>query len=367
MGCTQEPVPAPIATTPSVSSKEFIEATQPIAELIKNPDDPQDEKINEALFGVVQAFEEISKNPKLMKWVLEEIKAQNGEMNLVDLAAKNRHFSLTLEKGLEKVYQKNNLSKSGDSFLESTHKSMKYGKVNYGPNAYIPNAEIADFNQEPVISVGTDIENITGLDDLDELADYDDDYIPGRIYHTNGTYQEVIVGEQTAMTTTQPIVVISPSNQDLTPVPVDAPQKANTNPLVTGYQINFPYDKSRRSEYRIVSIPLYFGGGHGANSSNGIGYNISKVHKNDIGKIFNNVNFTIPVNNINIAAGAWIVTFEYDWWASKKYITVNGGPFSRTLACKMKYSDNWYQVMYTTVGTTQTSTSKGFITIRWVN
>ncbi len=348
-----------------IASTQFVKIDFPIENLIKNKLDPEDELINSRLYILMEAFEEIIKKNNVRNFTLEELKANNGELSIQKLAQKSNDFKTTLEIAIDQVIKHKNISDlSSKDFIRKNEEILKNGNVFYETGIYIPNLETADFSLAPIVAIGTDIDydNIQGWDYMNELEGYDDDFIPARIYDEQGGYQNLIIGEEGVLNTTRPVLIMNVFNEDITIIPFT--QETNKNQMtVNAYQIDHRYDVSRKSEYRITTRTSSL---TTTQVGNGTGFNIAKVHKNDIGKPFYNVNYNVFYSPfIQNPVGAWFVTFEYDWWASKKFVAVNVGQESQIFECRMKNLTDWYQTGYITRNSNNTFTSKGFINIIW--
>ncbi len=102
----------------------------------------------------------------------------------------------------------------------------------------------------------------------------------------------------------------------------------------------------------------------GGRQESGYRTEIKEINKSDIGKTFTN-DFNIwQISSISDLNGVYIVTFEYDWWASKKTIFWN--TYTVCKCARMKFEHEWYQKFYFSVtsGITVTNNSKGHIKIK---
>jgi hypothetical protein len=124
-------------------------------------------------------------------------------------------------------------------------------------------------------------------------------------------------------------------------------------PYITQYKIMHIYDNSSKAEYYQSVRHILDNGGQTSDSDR----KITKIKSSDIGVLFTGKKEAI-IPYFGQYAGDYVVTFEYDWYTSKKPVQVPGGPTPGIYVdCRMKYSNEWYQRFYVNHGTQATITS----------
>lgn len=196
------------------------------------------------------------------------------------------------------------------------------------------------------------------------MEDYED-YIVAWYSDGNGNFQEILINEETAMSTTHPIFIIdnaesfTETNKYSSNLKGQASTTGTIRQVIDQYKINYRYDKSRRSEYSYEIVYRYNGGGY---SYGGYRTEIREIHKRDIGKMFYNDFDIWQIQHIENLSGINLVTFEYDWWASKKSVY---SPGSIIVQCRMKYNNEYYQSFHIPINQSiTTSSSKGYIKVK---
>ena len=128
------------------------------------------------------------------------------------------------------------------------------------------------------------------------------------------------------------------------------------------YKISERYDKSNRSEYSYELLYIYNNGGmqYGGDRTE-----IKEIHKSDINKLFTGDFEIWQLNYLSNVQWLGMVTFEYDWYASKKPVSLL--PYvNANIECRMKFYDEWYQILVFELieGTIVEKISKGSIKIK---
>jgi len=249
--------------------------------------------------------------------------------------------------------------------LEGISNEMTLGNISYEPIINISNFSTLNKSYLPIIALGYDLE----LED-DSISDI----IPGW-YYSGTTKIEIGIDEIKGTTSTIPILVVtihtkdSPLNMLMENITNDteesnfALKNSNTSyPFISQYRINYRYDNNNRSEYSYKNTYIYTSGGIQGGGNHKL---IKRIKKQDVNnKTFNDNYFMIHPSN---TAGFWNVTFEYDWYASKKPIGVYSSIYGwQFIECKMTYSDDWYQKFFFLLNQSgsQTESTKGHITVQ---
>lgn len=240
---------------------------------------------------------------------------------------------------------------------------FSYGNTNneveqYFPAIFVLNINSADFNKQPVICAGFEINTeLPGMDTFE-------DYILAWYFDENDHLNEIIINEESAINTSNPVfIVIADIESENKGLLINSDPHFNKSGNITvkkiidEYQINYRYDKSKRSEY---SYEIAYNYQNGTTQYGGYRTEIAEIHKNNIGQIHTN-NFEIwQINHLSNLYSVAIVTFEYDWYASKKSVMCG----SLVLECRMSKANEFYQrfsVLMTSNITT--NNDKGYIKV----
>ncbi|MDH5603933.1 MAG: hypothetical protein OEY51_08335, partial [Cyclobacteriaceae bacterium] len=257
---------------------------------------------------------------------------------------------------------------------------LNYGDDEYYPVLYVPNIESADLTLEPIIALGADI-------DVENEEDYDGgDIIFGYFYNENDEYVEVFLDETMAFKETRPIIVVTYNNQEVVTKPKDEKVVSNGRSEITWYygpmfklveySISQRYDGTNNSEYSVIVIPRSptLTPGVYANYPNER-QKVREIHKSDVGSpgttFIHNYSMT-PVSLYANMDRYFLVTFEYDWFASEKTISWSSASTPDSVVnsyaykgAKMSNEDEWYQITHFDPNSSFTHTiySKGHLKI----
>ena len=251
--------------------------------------------------------------------------------------------------------------KAGSTNLSINDSLYSYRNANYNTNIYIPNLETSNPNLSPIIAIGSDIEDGESPDQ-----------IIGWYYNESGEKELVYLSEKTAMENIRPIFIVNSilSGQELYPQSnysksgdlKKASNLASINATIDEYKISYRYETSKKSEY---SYELGYIFSSGAFQLSGNRTEIREIHKDDINKLFTS-DFSIwQLNHLTDVKSLCVVTFEYDWYASEKPVSLE--PFTNEfIGCRMKYYDEWYQVLCfeLNVDTTVEQSTKGLLKVK---
>ncbi len=214
------------------------------------------------------------------------------------------------------------------------------------------NIENADYTKQPIFSSGTYVNN--------QLAgqEHYEDYIVAWFADSEGNFSEILLNEETTLTTTHPIFIIDNAEVEITHRPksrVKVEQPKQLENMATSwyssneYQINHRYENSTHSEFCITSAQIDEKGltyliFRDFNGNDTEWRTLADVHKNDINKLLYRWfsfcrNDVLPFNQNFIF---WN-TYERDWAKSPKnlgYATKNGATIY--LYGRRQYTSEWY-------------------------
>ena len=113
---------------------------------------------------------------------------------------------------------------------------------------------------------------------------------------------------------------------------------------IISYKIDDRYDNSIYSEYSYT-IGFIFSNGYRPEGVH-IRTPIDRIHKNDMGRLFTSNIRLSQLDTKSDLSVFFLITFEYDWYASKKTIPVPSSPVPVALGCRTKFSSQYYQRIY---------------------
>jgi len=348
-----------------------------IKEITQNNNDIQDKKINETLLTFGSNIRGLFNNTL--------------PIELISLSKKRVDHMINADEFL-KIMKKNNSDKSIEYDLikdikkynmDYTHNGVT---TQYTPAIQFLNSEIADISKNPIIAFPIEVNS-----DLAIFKKHEN-YIVGWVLNDDNTYCEIILGEKEANKTTHPVLIINNvlKDESFNDIEREKPSNLekglgfNIRPLppldfiVDQYKINYRYENSGRSEYSYDYLLLY-GGTAGTSiwpsptdrkeikeiSASEIGINfyddklIPEAHLTGPGLYAN----TYKYSNL---LGVYIVTFEYDWYATKHPVTWSDGTAVANGVCaKRKYTHETYQKIYVPKNFNPISSNeKGYIKVK---
>lgn len=346
-----------------------------LSDHLMNSEDLSDEEMNQKLLNIALASRPLFTDNAYNQLLIEEAKKHNNNSVSIqqvvrslesEMAAKD----LSVLRSLEEVLENNQLTYQPQSGKDDESLQI------YDPAFFVVNAETADYSKLPILATGFSIN-----DELPGMEGYED-YIIAWYVLSDGSFQEILISEETAMTTSNPIFIVDNASFKTPEAPtgkVNVPSDENPfdqeragktfadescqEKVIDKYKILYRYDNSSRSEY---SYKLVYWLSNTSYQYGGYRKEIDEIHKNDIGDMFYN-DFEIwevgymTCNNSSLE-GVGIATFEYDWFASNKSVWTPGGIY---LSCKMKYLNDYYQRFYIDLDDSTTSSSaKGYIKVK---
>jgi hypothetical protein len=350
----------------------FLKPGEDLHQLLMKNANPKGQNILESLYLLGESFREIKKNKQLNKIILDQAKkSSNKQVRLSFLMAADPRFKNIIETTLLKESSNGRIAagkqiKTVNDILEN----LSYDTTQYEAEIYIPNLDVANPNLSPIIAIAEEVDNQTLT-----IAGLKGDVIAG--WDEND--KEILIDEETGMNALNPIYIINngvgaqgDTQQSATG---DGNQKSarvdQTNFVIASipiimYRINAHYegDSGNKNEYSYV-YRRYGTDGY-------IGSQPDRTHIADISKSdVSNTTFFPSDRYISVAddgiQGAFVATFEYDWYASKKTVYVSEEtPIQVSLEARMKYSHEYYQRFYMPKNARTDWTEKGVIAVNWV-
>lgn len=320
-------------------------APSPIIELIMNQADSIDTKFNLVLYELAGGMLNAVKDSSLVSIINSNTDASTFEIPFAELIRLNSQFKVEIETFLRRNHSQ--------LTYEGVANKLRYLSDEYLPVLYIPNYKTCNFSLSPIIAIGTDIYSTNIL--------YED-FIPGWTFNSNGTTNEVIIGQEANIRVANPIIIVTANIVSAT-LPYNSSASSTSfnyiyNPKFTKFQIMNRYENSPHSEYQCGQEFIMCDGtllNQGGRCSEN--FRIKDIHKRDIGKIFDNE--SVNIKRIGIPAGnilcfsiaSFFVTYEYDWYAALKDVIVQNPSSGHqvtqaTVRCRMKYGHEWYQRGY---------------------
>jgi hypothetical protein len=341
-------------------SVPIVDISYSIEELAENSNDFEDERINSELLKIAQEMKCFVNTAEFKKSLRDNISlSREKSLNFSQLSAILKDTSLY--DGLRGVLNSIDLN-----YYRIGH-NKTIVETSYTPVIYIPNLEIADFEKSIILSLGFEVNNeLPGMEDLEN-------HIFAWVYDEEGLVQETLINEELAMSTTQPILIITNANNDISSegklvvlddrMPVfetDINNKstaASVQKTIDKYKINFRYENDNKSEY---SYKLRYHFNDNTSQDGGYRTEIREIHKDDVGSMFEDDFDIWQIDYFTGMVSFSIVTFEYDWYAGAKAVWVNDD----ILYCRMKYAHEYYQKFKCTLSAASSySAAKGYLKI----
>lgn len=320
-----------------------------------NEEDADDEKINLQLMDIAIATRDFLKETPQNQTVLKSAKVSaSGSINLFDLVSNSNLKSSNQSAAYANLVS---LLEKTDLTHASTN-PLKSGEIEeYVPAIYVPNAENADLSKQPIVGVGFEVNA-----DLPGMEEYED-YIVAWYYDEEGNLHEILLDEETAMNTTNPVFIINNAEDEAIKlkksaityqsngIPTSNLKSVNSRTEFHSheYKINHRYERSGKSEFCITAAHIDDNGNVYSNlrKDNGT-YNtwkkIADVDKNDIGKQKSHweqfISTDVSPHSSNYT---YWNTYERDWYSSNKFLGDGEGNGKTVhLYGNRKYSGEWY-------------------------
>jgi len=335
-----------------------VENNQVLENLLKNEDDPEDEKINNILFEISIAARELIKDAKFNKIIIDMAKeSPNQTANLLELENKFPYFFGVINNKLAKKGMSLSLLSSKLTYKMVDLKGEIAEEVEkYYPAIFIPNLSIADVSKQPIISpnIVVDCRNDESIED-NIIAWY---------YTKEGDFKEIILSEETSLKTTNPLFLLDNASPNVkkNEVEILPPVKKLTKSAQTtttfssydyGIKSGYGYESwlGGKSEFSVVAYRIEPNGTIDWIYSGSGWKEIAKVATSDIGTELykwshheDNWEPWATENPIPYTCNyVFWNTFERDWSRSLKSlgsVTING--VTIYLAGNMEYDHEWY-------------------------
>lgn len=270
---------------------------------------------------------------EMESWLLDPV---NRKINLDNQKFKSEGELMLLETIEKSITGRMAKSKLGSAISE-LEKLLKYKGINYSASIYVPNHQTADFTLEPIVAIGTDIENSN------------EDVIPAWYYNHEGYKTIITLSEDEAMNSIRPVYIINGSSQpknstsNVTEVTNSSATgsrlEANPYYYLDNYSIAHRYESDNKSEYSYVL-------GY-RRATGGFQYfhhrDVRKIHKNDLNVVYTSDFHISEVNYLFFDIDRlYVATYEHDWYvADKKWIDWGNGVGAEIM--RAKFANEWYQ------------------------
>lgn len=321
-----------------------------------NEKDADDEKINLQLLDIAIATRNLLKETPQNQNVLKRAKVSAiSSINLLDFISNSNLKSARQSTAYTNLVS---LLEKADLTHASTN-PMNSGEIEaYVPAIYVPNAENADLSKQPIVGVGFQVKSdIPGMEKFE-------DYIVAWYYDPDGNLHEILLNEETAMNTTNPVFIINNAEKKAIDrkksaiayqskeVPSSNRKSGQSRTVFSSheYQINKRYERWGKSEFCITAAHIN-PNGNAYNiliRDNRYGYHdwkkIANVKKKHIGKLRKHweqfISTDVTPHWMNYT---YWNTYERDWYSSPKDLGQGSGNGKTVfLSGNRKYSSEWY-------------------------
>lgn len=182
----------------------IINNAQDINHLITYTTDNDEEKLNRYLYEIGLATRDLIKNVEFNELIINMALESNNEVvYLLDLKTVSPIFYNTINdklalKGLSLEYISENMTHKPISGNPNYPETMEIEK--YEPAIFIPNLKIIDPNRQPLLSpnIETDCNENEAIED----------FVVTWYYTTDGVLNEIILGEETSLSTSNPLFLL---------------------------------------------------------------------------------------------------------------------------------------------------------------
>lgn len=270
----------------------------------------------------------------------------------------------------------NRLTELGQNY-SSLVSDLNYDDIDYYPVINIANINSTNriYDTNPIVAAGVSYSQ--GATEGNIMAWLNED---------NETQTEVLVNESNNSELQIPLFVVTLHTDyieelDTADYNYYFPIKKNDPPSsfstwyfnTTGYRINYRYESDNYSNFRYTGFHILRSISNNSLSITAqdvTGGLIDNIHKNYVNT--NNFQNTTKSLNLNLNfnstlynyVASLLVTYEYDWYATKKTLKINGTYVGTVyVKCSMNNASEWYQIPQTNRNTNATYNSKGYIKI----
>lgn len=289
----------PVEHLESGSQTKFWQNKTPLKDLIANPEDKAEEKLNEENVKIAQVLLKLSTNKEFVKFVTQEARKDEGRVTYEAIFKQMPHLKDLFKETI--IARRFGLTPA--SFNPAVDYDVAHQNFGYNYMINVPNYEVAEEDKSPVISPELEVEDFPESDDFDVIFGWETD--------VNGSISEVNITERAAMVSDKPILVTSMdvirkiientpnfSERKETNGKLPSSEPKTTNFVHTNkVRLAFHYDKSRFNELYCVGVRalkdnmseiMRFQDNFGGSGSNSIGTNrhefkVGEIHKNNTG------------------------------------------------------------------------------------
>lgn len=345
----------------------IIKNHQDIEYLMTDMNDSDGTKLNHYLYEIGIATRELIQNSEFNTTIIKLAKESNMEVA----------YLLDLRKEAPEFYDviNFNLSKKGLSLEliseDMTHKPLtgnpKYPSTmdteKYEPTIFIPNLNQINEGLQPIISPNIEV-------DCSEDESLED-YIVSWFYNDSNELQEIIIGEETSLRTTNPLFLINHSIEKKKMLSIGKVRKlmetknstVNENKTISSFhndrvRINQGYAQEQgwgnnKSEFCHIGARVIYGSPPANYVHGNDRYDkIIEIHKNDLGNNYTTWSYHAgnwtPYGSNKVYWNTW----ERDWNRSSIDLggtTAWGQPVA--LWGRARYSEDWYAWIPETINT----------------
>lgn len=368
LGCNKEKINENVSTSNidyKLDQIPLIENSQDINQLILNPSDEDEEKLNKYLYEIGLATKDLIKNVEFNQNIIRMAKkSKNQTVYLLDLKTEAPFFFNIINKNLaEKKLTLEGIAQ------DMTHVPLN-GNIEYPakmvvekyvPAIFIPNLDAADNNKQPLLSpnIETDCSRNSEIED----------FIITWYFDEKGNEHEIILGEETSLKTSNPLFLIDHASPKGYLPSITSENIEQSRPLTSG---NRGFNDI--TSFRIKQIGIKSGYGYETGSNNksefalvvtrtSTGYpsNFEFYNNNDHsitvrkmlpGTVNINNHFVVnyvPTYGLNGYKVFWN-TFERDWNRQAKslgyalnVLNQPGNNDDTYLSGRRRYESDWYQ------------------------
>ncbi|MDY8135782.1 hypothetical protein [Aquimarina sp. 2201CG5-10] len=336
----------------------LIENKQDIHRLMQNSNDKDEEKLNNYLYQIGLATRELIKNEDFNRTIIHLAKESKNQTA----------YLLDLKEVAPQYYNKINdeLRRNGLS-LQSIADDMTHAPIlpnsehpetseieKYVPAIFIPNLNQIDSRKQPLLSPNIEVDSSNN--------ERIEDYIVSWYFTQNGELKEIILGEETALTTTNPLFIVDHATVFDTSnglVVLDSEQSeinAGNKSIIrydsrnikikNGYRYESGW--GNKSEYAIIGYRV----------QNFATYDLISGYTKDLAKVKpNQIGSTLYKPSLH--AYNWLPhatnkfywnTYERDWNRSFKPLGYFTSPInSYVFNSRRRYTNDWYAWIPSTV------------------
>lgn len=317
---------------------------------LSNSIDTEDEKINDDLFMLANAFSSFANDQQLMDIVYTKASAAGceGDVLYSSLIATDSRFKTYLNDYLYSNYFSE--QQTGYDCYNAIEGDMIYKQRQYTPGITVINISTCDKSLLPIICIGSEINK--------------DDAIIAYTINSNGSKSETTINESTALASSRPVIIIN-----------NAPTVTETATATLATDVNtiYPAPQADTTYIFITFGSVQIKAGYAYESPNSDSdlrdlvsltevnstwcttapYGSSKIGKRSIMAVTRTqvdssaiINGTHPavIDPIDTYQQNWdrmyVTLYEHDWYAIKKPISVCYTNLVH--APRMKYQNEWY-------------------------